>query len=589
MSENSDDHTKDKYCEPIKSLTELEQFFNDPPEWINYINDLVLRSSDVVKYNGTGRCHYGPTEPIFEKRFNRNYVPKTLVCHDFKNGYLQDRFVNGCPNDENDYIFDKWFHIDIFVYFSHHLITIPPLGWINLAHNHGVKILGTFITEWDDGKAFWNGIIDDSLPPNDIEKNIIKLAESLVQLMFLIKLDGWLINIENSIAKPAYVLSFVKHLTHNAHKMRSGSIIIWYDSVTESGDLKWQNELNSKNRCYFDVCDGIFLNYNWTAESLRRSAAVAQHRHLDVYAGVDVFGRGCYGNGRFHTYLAVRETREANVSMAIFAPGWTHETLSPIDDSNCRMVAIERFLHRDNAFWRSLGSYLNTHPITQSFFTTFNTGVNARTFDLCKQDIVLHRIPHSKTPAQEEELNVEPLLRWPCDCIRLYHDHISRRAVVELVGGEGRVLRLLTCSIPIHSSVTPLTLVTVSERIPGDDNALLRVVITVEMDGNGCRRLLLCTEADPEVTGKGELAELRKDRSAKEVQCDKVYDMGKIINACRDLPSHCRFNAYKLDINNGKIVDISMEIMDGSKLLLRAFGVVSNDMFKTENLKTNSL
>ena len=75
--------------------------------------------------------------------------PKTLVCHDMMGGYLQDRFIDGCQED--GYHFRHWSHIDIFVYFSHHFVTIPPPGWISAAKTHGVKILGTIITEWDAG------------------------------------------------------------------------------------------------------------------------------------------------------------------------------------------------------------------------------------------------------------------------------------------------------------------------------------------------------------------------------------------------------------------------------------------------------
>lgn len=43
------------------------------------------------------------------------------------------------------YTFYNWGGIDIFIYFSHHLITIPPLSWINVAHAHGVKVLGRYL------------------------------------------------------------------------------------------------------------------------------------------------------------------------------------------------------------------------------------------------------------------------------------------------------------------------------------------------------------------------------------------------------------------------------------------------------------
>lgn len=40
-------------------------------------------------------------------------------------------------------------------------------------------------------------------------------------------------------------------------------IVDRYDSVTVDGQLRWQNELNEKNKAFFDISDGIFVNYWW--------------------------------------------------------------------------------------------------------------------------------------------------------------------------------------------------------------------------------------------------------------------------------------------------------------------------------------
>lgn len=40
-----------------------------------------------------------------------------------------------------------FYHCDIFIYFSHNLITIPTIPYINVCHQFGTKILGTIITE----------------------------------------------------------------------------------------------------------------------------------------------------------------------------------------------------------------------------------------------------------------------------------------------------------------------------------------------------------------------------------------------------------------------------------------------------------
>lgn len=166
----------------------------------------------------------------------------------------------GRVNVGNGYTFYRWSQIDIFVYFSHHLITIPPLSWINVAHNQGVPILGglhlckimcnltlnlvfvgTFITEWNEGKAICEFILKDV-------QTIERAANALIDVCLLFKLDGWLLNIENSIENTQNLKHFIKYLTDNLHKKRQEAYIIWYDSVINTGKLDWQNELNEKNR-----------------------------------------------------------------------------------------------------------------------------------------------------------------------------------------------------------------------------------------------------------------------------------------------------------------------------------------------------
>lgn len=41
---------------------------------------------------------------------------------------------------------------------------------------------------------------------------------------------------------------FLRYLTDQIHECVSGSLVLWYDSVTENGQLQWQNELNQSNR-----------------------------------------------------------------------------------------------------------------------------------------------------------------------------------------------------------------------------------------------------------------------------------------------------------------------------------------------------
>uniref|UniRef100_A0A1A8P427 Cytosolic endo-beta-N-acetylglucosaminidase n=1 Tax=Nothobranchius rachovii TaxID=451742 RepID=A0A1A8P427_9TELE len=288
---------------------------------------------------------------------------RTLVSHDMMGGYLDDRFVQG-TNVENPYTFYHWQYIDIFNYFTHQLVTIPPAVWTNAAHKHGVIVLGTFITEWTEGAAMCEAFLKD-------EESYRAVADKLVQISQYYGFDGWLINIENSLSEVAVKNAplFLRYLTDQTHERVSGSLILWYDSVTESGELKWQNELNHSNRMFFDACDGFFTNYNWTEANLEwmKDFSGVQGRLADIYVGVDVFARGKVVGGMFETNKALEIIRKHNFSAAIFAPGWVYETHS---DKN-------EFRRNQHKFWALLFDYLYTHqvashlPFTSSFCQGF--------------------------------------------------------------------------------------------------------------------------------------------------------------------------------------------------------------------------
>ncbi|RLN06103.1 hypothetical protein BBO99_00009251 [Phytophthora kernoviae] len=88
--------------------------------------------------------------PIALQSRNQRRRSKLLVCHDMKGGYQEDRFKQGC-DDFDAYRFYQWDLVDIFVYFGHALVCPPPVGWVTAGHRHGTRVLGTFLTEGDQG------------------------------------------------------------------------------------------------------------------------------------------------------------------------------------------------------------------------------------------------------------------------------------------------------------------------------------------------------------------------------------------------------------------------------------------------------
>lgn len=156
----------------------------------------------------------------------------------------------------------------------------------------------------------------------------------------------------------------------------SDLLIVWYDSVTVDGELRWQNEFNDKNWPFFEVLSQggkkrgrILLNYTWKIENLNNSRTYAlDHNFLPciVFAGVDVFGRGCIGGGGLGCDEAVTliATRPS-LSVGLFAPGWVSERLPP----------GENFHAFNQKFWNRLAELLGgPRLIVGDFVTNFSLG-----------------------------------------------------------------------------------------------------------------------------------------------------------------------------------------------------------------------
>lgn len=115
--------------------------------------------------------------------------------------------------------------------------------------------------------------------------------------------------------------------------------------------VDYQNELTALNHPLFQACDGIFLNYWWQPAQLRQSAILAGNRACDVYAGIDVFGRGrlCYSDG-FGCVVGCQHAADAGVSIGLFAPGWT------LENGPGRGLSGPAAAAADSTFWAELAS-----------------------------------------------------------------------------------------------------------------------------------------------------------------------------------------------------------------------------------------
>ncbi|KAL6726939.1 hypothetical protein Aduo_008865 [Ancylostoma duodenale] len=259
------------------------------------------------------------------------------------------------PAAENPYVFLNWWNIDIFCYFSHNFVTIPPTGYTNVAHDHGCLVLGTFITEWKGGAKLCERFLAS-------EDSVRRTAQSLVAIARHYNFDGYLINIENEIMPEQLhnLQLFLRLLTEMMRTSATFSRVLWYDSVTATGKLSWQNKLNELNRIWYDNCDGIYLNYGWDDEMLLSSADFGALNR--IFVGIDVFARGCIGG--WDCYRSFAKANLMRMSIALFAPGWISEKFPAADP-------IEYGLR----FWKKLALYTPARPILQlSVSTDFCAG-----------------------------------------------------------------------------------------------------------------------------------------------------------------------------------------------------------------------
>ncbi|CDW99554.1 hypothetical protein [Sporisorium scitamineum] len=221
--------------------------------------------------------------------------------------------------------------------------------------------------------------------------------------------------------------------------------VMWYDSVVyPHGQLAWQDALNEHNISFFQSAHTFFTNYTWARPpqplppgqlvdpdddspqtlqlrgyglsgpddgghhpQLLLSAAMADsvdRRRDDVYVGVDVFGRNCWGGLKaWKSFDMIGPQRRGSeqdalgLSVALFAPGWTWEeenaglTLAPIQASQKRTWSD--WWHIDSAFWlvKPVQSYFSRSNLTRDrlrrradehgFYTNFSFGSGSSWYD----------------------------------------------------------------------------------------------------------------------------------------------------------------------------------------------------------------
>lgn len=89
-----------------------------------------------------------------------------------------------------------WSAVDYFCYFSHNYVTIPPSGWLNAAHRHGVPVLGTYIAEGSTGSRLLHEVLASA-------ESVQRAVTAMTRLCLHFGFEGWLVNVECQVRPEA--------------------------------------------------------------------------------------------------------------------------------------------------------------------------------------------------------------------------------------------------------------------------------------------------------------------------------------------------------------------------------------------------
>ena len=286
----------------------------------------------------------------------------------------------------NYYTFSYWQYTDLLVFWGgsagEGLILAPNPTIIDAAHRNGVKVLGNvFFPPIAYGGQFqW---VNDFLQKNG---NTFPVADKLIEVAEYYGFDGWFINQETAGGNSQTATNMRDFMIY--FQENSNLEIEWYDAMTESGVVSWQNQLNSQNDWYFQwgdtlVSETMFLNFWWSAGGLNSSRILAQslnRSEYELFAGIDVEANGY--NSSINWSAPFPAGLPHVTSLGIYRPDWCYNSSTSLADYYNRSSVFWVGWNHDpgntttTSNWKGIANYIPAFtPITEvPFVTNFCAG-----------------------------------------------------------------------------------------------------------------------------------------------------------------------------------------------------------------------
>lgn len=340
---------------------------------------------------------------------------KPELSNDMRIAYLPDGMNNfgnysGEQSQFNLYNFTNWAYIDQLVWFggtASQTVQLPSAPWANAAHKNGVKVLGNVFFAPNAFGGSTATVLDFLEQDGNGDFIVIPI---MVDIMEYYNFDGWFVNQETNTTPAAAQLmyEFLRDLTTEVEA--AGKEVMWYDAMTLSGSVGWQNRLNTLNSPFVQndednngsfeqrVSSTIFINFFWNTSSFpsmsRSRANTIGRSSFEVFTGVDVWpGRNqapFQSGGNNWMSLIHENPTTPYTSLGLFAPNcvynnavYSNFNTDPNDYEDFYSAERHMFSGADRnpaledptgfkgyANWIPAGSTITELP----FETNFNTG-----------------------------------------------------------------------------------------------------------------------------------------------------------------------------------------------------------------------
>ena len=295
---------------------------------------------------------------------------KLMVCslanskHDATNAQGQESF--------SSYAFNYWQYATSFVYWSgskRGQVVVPTGEFTDAAHTNGVPVMGTIFFDWGGNSSVVENFV----------RNYRSVADKLIEVMEYYGFDGYFFNEETAVdyTTAGNLRSMIAYM----RQQRPDMLIGWYDSITDSGNLSYQDAVNGYNSGWVSAgVNEFFMNYNWTTQDVNTTVSTMQNlgkSQYEAFAGLDV-QQNCMNTNFSSNYLL--NNNKLKLSLALYCPNSTMGLSG--DGADFHEVERQFYVNggdprsTSSSGWAGMSRFFADHTtiISAPFVTNFNSG-----------------------------------------------------------------------------------------------------------------------------------------------------------------------------------------------------------------------